>query len=252
MGEGVIMRHLKSDKPKEPMSKAKIAIICVVFGLLAFGITLIILLSMRGNIGYEEARNYADEILKTKESVSVFLNAEIDSLEMDDETKTKVESFEKASDKISQYMESLSASSALKNKEVAEKYEQAKKDFEKLKAVSDTEKDLFGLLDEENGINEEKLAELKDSKNEYIQKIAKKLSEYKQLATDFVEKYGDVSQIDEDAMIEDYGNFQLKGEEILDDYNEVNFSDIFGYSKDEVLKFYASIEELVSILNEKI
>ena len=245
------MKHLRSDKPKEPVSKVKIAIICVVCALLAFGVTLAVLLAMRGNLGYEEARNYADEILKTKDSVAVFLDMEFDDLEIDDEEETKIELFEKASDKAKQYMESLSASSALKNEQVAEKYEQAKKDFARIEDVTKAEKDLVGLLGEE-GIDTEKLAELTKSENEYIKKFAKDLSEYKKLATEFGEKYSDNATIDEDAMIVDYGNFQIKGEEILSEYENVSFEDIFGYSKDDVLKFYASIEELVSILNEKI
>ncbi|MBR6097437.1 hypothetical protein IKP94_01650 [Candidatus Saccharibacteria bacterium] len=245
------MKHLKSDRPKAPVSKAKIIVICVICALVAFGATLAVLLAMRGNLGYEEARNYADEILKTKDSVAVFLDTEFSDLEIDEEEQTRIDLFEKASNKAEQYMESLGASSAMKNKEVAEKYEQAKSDFEKIKDVAKVEKDVFGLLGEE-GINEEKLKELADGDNEYLKKFAKDIIDYKKLAADFAEKYSDIKSVNEDAMVVDYGNFQIKGEEILEDYKDVSFKDIFGYSKDDVLKFYASIEELVSILNEKI
>ena len=245
------MKHLKSDRPKAPVSKAKIIVICVICALVAFGATLAVLLAMRGNLGYEEARNYADEILKTKDSVAVFLDTEFSDLEIDEEEQTRIDLFEKASNKAEQYMESLGASSALKNKEVAEKYEQAKSDFEKIKDVAKVEKDVFELLGEE-GINEEKLKELADGDNEFLKKFAKDIIDYKKLAADFAEKYSDVKSVNEDAMVVDYGNFQIKGEEILEDYKDVSFKDIFGYSKDDVLKFYASIEELVSILNEKI
>ena len=245
------MKHLKSDKPKAPVSKAKIIVICVICALVAFGATLAVLLAMRGNLGYEEARNYADEILKTKDSVAVFLDTEFSDLEIDEEEQTRIDLFEKASNKAEQYMESLGASSALKNKEVAEKYEQAKSDFEKIKDVAKVEKDVFGLLGEE-GINEEKLKELADGDSEFLKKFAKDIIDYKKLAADFAEKYSDIKSVNEDAMVVDYGNFQIKGEEILEDYKDVSFKDIFGYSKDDVLKFYASIEELVSILNEKI
>ena len=245
------MKHLKSDKPKAPVSKAKIIVICVICALVAFGATLAVLLAMRGNLGYEEARNYADEILKTKDSVAVFLDTEFSDLEIDEEEQTRIDLFEKASNKAEQYMESLGASSALKNKEVAEKYEQAKSDFEKIKDVAKVEKDVFGLLGEE-GINEEKLKELADGDSEFLKKFAKDIIDYKKLAADFAEKYSDIKSVNEDAMVVDYGNFQIKGEEILEDYKDVSFRDIFGYSKDDVLKFYASIEELVSILNEKI
>lgn len=56
------MKHLKTERNREPISKAKIIVICVVLGVLAFGGTLLGLLLSRGNLGYEEARNYADEI----------------------------------------------------------------------------------------------------------------------------------------------------------------------------------------------
>ena len=245
------MKHLKSDKPKEPISKVKLTIICIVCALLAFGVTLIVLLATRGNLGYEEARNYADEILKTKDSVSVFLSADVDSLEFDDETKTKIDSFEKATDRVSQYMESLGASSALKNKDVAEKYENAKNDFEKLESVAKTEKDLMSLFDD-GTYTGDKFENLLNSENDFVKKIAKDIADYKKAAEEFAEKYSDTSSVNEDTMIIDYGNFQIKGESLLDDYSDISFDDIFGYSKDDVLKFYASIEELVSVLNEKI
>ncbi len=245
------MKHLKSDKPKEPISKVKLTIICVVCALLAFGATLTVLLVTRGNLGYEEARNYADEILKTKDAVESFLDADLSTLELSEEEKTKADNFAKAADKVGQYMESLSASSALKNDSVAEKYNKAKSDFAKLKEVSEVEKSLFSLLGEE-GVDDSKLEDFKSSDNEFLKKFAKEIIDYKKEAEEFVEKYQDISNIDEDAMIEDYGNFQIKGEQILDNYNDMSFRDIFGYSKDDVLGFYASIEELVSILNEKI
>lgn len=242
------MKHLKTERKREPISKTKIIVICVVLGVLAFGGTLLGLLLSRGNLGYEEARNYADEILKTKVEVSEFLDGEVKDIELTDEEKTKFENFEKATDKAASYLENLSASNALKNKEVNEKYEKAKADFEKLQEVAKTEKALYGLFDSE----EIDLGEIEKSDNEFLKKFAKTISDYKEEAKNFVEKYQDVGTIDEDVMIEDYGKFQLKGESIIDEYSETSFKDIFGYSKDDVLKFYASIEELVSILNEKI
>lgn len=242
------MKHLKTEKKREPISKTKIIVICVVLGVLAFGGTLLGLLLSRGNLGYEEARNYADEILKTKVEVSEFLDGEVKDIELTDEEKTKFENFEKATDKAASYLENLSASNALKNKEVNEKYEKAKADFEKLQEVAKTEKALYGLF----GSEEIDLGEIEKSDNEFLKKFAKTISDYKEEAKNFVEKYQDVETIDEDVMIEDYGKFQLKGESIIDEYSETSFKDIFGYSKDDVLKFYASIEELVSILNEKI
>ena len=242
------MKHLKTERNREPISKTKIIAICVVLGVLAFGGTLLGLLSSRGNLGYEEARNYADEILKTKVEVSEFLDGEVKDIELTDEEKTKFENFEKATDKAASYLGNLSASNALKNKEVNEKYEKAKADFEKLQEVAKTEKVLYGLF----GSEEIDLGEIEKSDNEFLKKFAKTIGDYKEEAKNFVKKHQDVETIDEDVMIEDYGKFQLKGEAIIDEYSETSFKDIFGYSKDDVLKFYASIEELVSILNEKI
>ena len=242
------MKHLKTERNREPISKTKIIAICVVLGVLAFGGTLLGLLSSRGNLGYEEARNYADEILKTKVEVSEFLDGEVKDIELTDEEKTKFENFEKATDKAASYLGNLSASNALKNKEVNEKYEKAKADFEKLQEVAKTEKVLYGLF----GSEEIDLGEIEKSDNEFLKKFAKTIGDYKEEAKNFVKKYQDVETIDEDVMSEDYGKFQLKGEAIIDEYSETSFKDIFGYSKDDVLKFYASIEELVSILNEKI
>ena len=127
-------------------------------------------------------------------------------------------------------------------------FEKAKADFEKLQEVAKTEKVLYGLF----GSEEIDLGEIEKSDNEFLKKFAKTIGDYKEEAKNFVKKYQDVETIDEDVMIEDYGKFQLKGEAIIDEYSETSFKDIFGYSKDDVLKFYASIEELVSILNEKI
>lgn len=98
----------------------------------------------------------------------------------------------------------------------------------------------------------DKFENLLNSENDFVKKIAKDIADYKKAAEEFAEKYSDTSSVNEDTMIIDYGNFQIKGESLLDDYSDISFDDIFGYSKDDVLKFYASIEELVSVLNEKI
>ena len=167
------MKHLKTERNREPISKAKIIVICVVLGVLAFGGTLLGLLLSRGNLGYEEARNYADEILKTKVEVSEFLDGEVKDIELTDEEKTKFENFEKATDKAASYLGNLSASNALKNKEVNEKYEKAKADFEKLQEVAKTEKALYGLF----GSEEIDLGEVEKSDNEFLKKFAKTISD---------------------------------------------------------------------------
>ena len=149
-------------------------------------------------------------------------------------------------------MESLSASAALKNKSVAAQYDKAKEDFAKLEKVARVEKTLRELVSAEDGLNDEQLTALAEDENEFLRKMADELRKYREAAQEFAEKYADSKNVNEETMIEDYGAFQLKGEELLDNYAEASFRDIFGFSKDEVMAFYDSIEGLVSILNEKI
>ncbi|MBQ8157075.1 hypothetical protein IJ102_01665 [Candidatus Saccharibacteria bacterium] len=246
------MKRTKSRKAKVRLSRGKLIAICLGLGVLAFGVTLGVMLAIRGNLGCKEARNYADEILKTKPEVAEFLNAEIDKFELNDESQAKLDSFAAASDKVAQYMESLSASAALKNKSVAAQYDKAKEDFAKLEKVARVEKTLRELVSAEDGLNDEQLTSLAEDENEFLRKMADELRKYWEAAQEFAEKYADSKNVNEETMIEDYGAFQLKGEELLDNYAEASFRDIFGFSKDEVIAFYDSIEGLVSILNEKI
>lgn len=245
------MKHLKQQKKRKTLTKGKIVALGVALLVVAFGATLGIMLLLRGNLGYKEALGDANEILKTKVEVSAFLNGEAESLELDDEASHRVEEFEKAGEKVAQYMESLGASAALKNQAVAEKYESAKEAYGKLEKTMNIERTVMKLVKAEDGVSAEDLAELEKSDNKFLQEMAKRLSEYRALAEDFSKKYGDVENVDEKKLIEDYGNFEIAGEELTDAYAELSFKDIFDFDKDEVLSFYDRIEELIAVLNEK-
>jgi hypothetical protein len=64
-------------------------------------------------------------------------------------------------------------------------------------------------------------------------------------------KYGDNKE-KSNELIEAYGKIQVRGDELNKKYNALTLDDLLGMSRDDILSFYAKIEELKSILAKKI
>ncbi|MDO4219734.1 MAG: hypothetical protein Q4D22_00660 [Candidatus Saccharibacteria bacterium] len=245
------MKHLKEEKKKKTLSRgAKIAI-CVVAGVLAaVGVCTALWLTNRVT-GYREAKNYTSEILSTKAAVEEFLDAKVGEEGISEENKMTFTDYSDAVKKSSDYLESLGATGVLKNETVNEKYETAKKELEKLVRVKDVESKLMEIL-EDGEISEEELTTLKDLKSDYLTKMAEDLAEYRAKVAEFNEKYADLKGVKKTDLDNDYAALVAAGDELKKKYAEIKMDDVLGMSRDDILRFYGTIEELDNYLAEKI
>ena len=125
------MKHLKEHKEHTPLSKGKKIAICIVIGLVVAGGVFTTLFFVNRISGYREAKNYTDEILGTKDAVAAYLDRKLDGEKLTEDDKKAIDDFKAAVEKAESYTESLSASKALKDKNVSEKYEKAKEELTK-------------------------------------------------------------------------------------------------------------------------
>jgi hypothetical protein len=172
--------------------------------------------------------------------------AEIKSLDYSDEEKAIVDEFEKALEKCKNYITSLEASNVLKDEAVAEKFANVKAKYASIEKIGDIWNDVKLLKD----LTDDNLATLKKSKSEFLQVLAEELSEYRAEVANFKRKYSEDAKKDS-AVIEAYGRMQLIGDNLNKKYEKVKLDDVLGMSSDDILGFYATIEELNNLLSAK-
>lgn len=256
MGEGNLMRHLKPERVKVSWSgpkKVRVALLCAVLAAIGvFGGFAI----WRNGLGYKAASGDTKEILTTKTAVTEFIDGKITSLDFSDDENNRIKNFDEAIAKAQTYMDSLGASSVLKDAAVKEKYDQAAEKFNKIKEMRTVEQTLVALSTEiksNKTISTDDMTKLESSDNDFLKTLGTDLSNYAKEVADFKTKYGDASStIDQNAMIEAYGVVQNDGEKLNKKYSGTEFADIFGMSRDDMLSFYDSIETLDKYLTEKI
>lgn len=239
------MKRTKESKIKKSMSlRKKIAIIIVIF-VVALGSVFAALLLTHERLAYSEAKDYASGILNTRELVENFFDTAPKNLEFSDDEARVISDFEASLEKNRTYMESLAASTALKDGAVEEKYLQAKEKYEYIERLARIWSDAKLLLD----VTDENLAKLKESKSEVLSKLAEELIEYRMELSDFKAKYSDGSG---DGLIEEYGKMQLIGDGLNKEFEAISLDELLGMSRDDIMTFYATIEELNNVLAERI
>lgn len=243
------MKHMKPQKAPRQVSKLKMIIICCILAVVAFGGVIITLTIMRGNLGYSEALENVNEIWSTKDSVNDFLVTKSEKL--DDSAKQRMDDFNATVEKNRNYLESLSASSALKNETINSKYQDAKKQFELLEQVAKAEQGLKKIIDSEE-ITDDLLKELGKLDNQYVTDLAKDLQQYQQAAKDFNTKFAEPKNVKDAEIQAAKQELDAQAKALNEKYATVEFEDMFEFSVGEVMHFYDSIEELRTILNEKI
>ena len=129
------MRRQKEKREKKPVSVKKIVILAVVLGVVALVSVFGVLALTRERINYNEARDDVSAIASTKESVEKFLDTKPTSLEFSDADKAVIDEFESAITKSRNYITSFEALNVSKDKEVAEKFNEAKGEFGKLETL---------------------------------------------------------------------------------------------------------------------
>lgn len=246
MGEGDKMRRLREKPTRREMSRDRRLLLLGIVGVIALSVVFVVLTITRERIAYEEAHDMVSEIAATKGAMWDFLTNEPKSLDFTEEEKKRVNEFEATLTKTKNYIESLSASSAMKNADVAGAYENVKAEYSKVQQLEAVWGDVKLLLD----LTDENLVKLKESSSERLRTLGEELSEYRAEMANYHQKYDGKAKTD--ALIEEYGKMYNIGSELEKEYAEIELSDILGMSSDDILHFYATIEELNNKISEKI
>lgn len=240
------MRRLGEERVRRPMSTGKKVVLVLVLGVLALVGVFSVLAITHERINYAEARETVSGIASTKESIEKLFDAKLESLDLSDEDKAVMEEFETALAKCKDYKTSLEASNVLKDEEVAKKYDEVKEKYVRIEKLSQSWNDTKLLFD----LTDENLATLKKSSNQTLKTLAEELSEYRAEVANFKKQYETNAKKDS-AVIEAYGKMQLIGDELNKKYENMSLETIIGMSRDDILGFYETIEELNNILTAR-
>jgi hypothetical protein len=85
-----------------------------------------------------------------------------------------------------------------------------------------------------------------------LKNISKDLEDYRKKVKDFKEKYANLKGVDKTQLDNDYAAITNAGQELTKKYAEIKTDDVYKMSRDDILSFYATIEELNKYLSEKI
>ena len=225
--------------------------IFVAIGLIVATVVFIVMMKVAEAEGYRKAKEDTDEILGTREAVVAYLSAENEGEKLSDENKEKFENFEKAVDELSEKMNKLGESRVVHDESIRVKYDEATDQLGNLQYVSETEQMLADAM-EDGALSDEEIEQISNSESEYLKKMAEDFKEYRTKVKEFNEKYADLKGKDKAQLDADYAKIQQDGNELKKKYEKIEFDDVYGMSRDDILKFYATIEELNKILTEKI
>ena len=228
-----------------------IVAIFVAIGLIVATVVFIVMMKVAEAEGYRKAKEDTDEILGTREAVAAYLSAENEGEKLSDENKEKFENFEKAVDELSEKMNKLGESRVVHDESIRVKYDEATDQLGNLQYVSETEQMLADAM-EDGALSDEEIEQISNSESEYLKKMAEDFKEYRAKVKEFNEKYADLKGKDKAQLDADYAKIQQDGNELKKKYEKIEFDDVYGMSRDDILKFYATIEELNKILTEKI
>ena len=87
-------------------------------------------------------------------------------------------------------------------------------------------------------------------RNQTLKTLAEELSEYRAEVANFKKQYETNAKKDS-AVIEACGKMQLIGDELNKKYENMSLETIIGMSRDDILGFYETIEELNNILTAR-
>lgn len=240
------MRRPGEERVRRPMSTGKKVVLVLVLGVLALIGVFGALALTHERINYAEARETVSGIASTKGSIEKLFDAKLESLDLSDEDKAVMNEFETALAKCKDYKTSLEASNVLKDEEIAKKYDEVKEKYARIEKLSQSWNDAKLLFD----LTDENLATLKKSSNQTLKTLAEELSEYRAEVANFKKQYETNAKKDS-AVIEAYGKMQLIGDDLNKKYENMSLETIIGMSRDDILGFYETIEELNNILTAR-
>ncbi len=226
-----------------------IVVILAVLGLVIAGIVCFVLIKNAETNDLRHSREAAEEIIGTKAAVEEYLKTKSETIEISDENKEAFEDFENAVAKLNDLMDKLSECGTVKDGDAKGKFEEAKAIHDRIRTVGETEQQLMNVLGD-GTLSGEELDELANGNNEYLKNLAKEFKDYRAQVASYSEKYADLKGKNKTELDADAAKLKQAGEELAKKYAEVKFDDVHGMSRDDILKFYATIEELNKILAE--
>ena len=240
------MKRMKEAKPRHEMARDRKITIIAVIGVVVMLAVFVVLAVTRERIAYTEAHDMVSGIASTRGAVEEFLDKEPESLDFSETEQKRVDEFEAAMTKTKDYIESLSASNVMKDAEIAAAYDKVKAEYPKIEKLAAIWGDVKSLLD----LTDENIAKLKDSESEKLRVLGEELSEYRAEMANYHKAHDNGAK--KDGIIEDYGKMHNIGADLEKKYAEMKLDDILGMSRDDILQFYATIEELNNKLSEKV
>ena len=215
------------------------------------GIVFLALWLSRGRPDYQGAANYVGEILKHESIIEEYVNSN-ENFGYDEIDRDALGSFQNSVTSINSYYESLRASTAQTNKEVAERYGEISPFIDKLSEVASVQNALVSYVDKVNtsgyaSANTE-LGALAASPNAFIITLGSNLSDYYKSLAEFEEKYQNGKAGNYNKMIEEYGNFVIAGEKLSAKYANVTFEEIFNISPTSVANYFDQLRDFESYL----
>lgn len=240
------MRRSGEERVRRSMSTGKKVVLVLALGVLALIGVFGALALTHERINYAEARETVSGIASTKESIEKLFDAKLESLDFSDDEKAVMDEFETALAKCKDYKTSFEASNVLKDEEVAKKFDEVKEKYARIEKLSQSWNDVKLLFD----LTDKNLATLKKSSNQTLKTLAEELSEYRAEVANFKKQYETNAKKDS-AVIEAYGKMQLIGDDLNKKYENMSLETIIGMSRDDILGFYETIEELNNILTAR-
>jgi hypothetical protein len=239
---------------KKKIKKIPIWVIIAIFvgiGLIVALTMFIVMMKVGEAESYRDAKEKTDTIVSSCGAVKAYLKAENEGEKLSDENKTLFENFEKAVDESSEIMKKLGDSRVVHNEDIREKYDTATDELGQLQFVAETEQLLMDAL-EDGALSDEELDLLEKSESELLQQMAKDYKTYRANAKAYNEKYADLKGKNKTELDADFAKLKQDGEELVKKYAKIDFEGVYGKSRDDILKFCGTIEEINKIISEKI
>jgi uncharacterized membrane-anchored protein YhcB (DUF1043 family) len=240
MGDEALM---KEKKQKKSFPIWVIAAICLVAGLIIAAIVFFVLVKISEAEDLRKIQEKTDEIFGTRTAVEKYLNAKSETVELSEENKAIFAEFEDAVDKAGSLLKDLGEIRNMKDGDGKEKYEAAAEKLGNLQKVSEIEQLLMDAI-EDGALSDEELDQFTNADSEYLKNLAKDYKDYRTKVAEFNEKYADLKGKNKAELDADYAKIQQDGNDLAKKYAEIKFDDVYGMSRDDILKFYATIEEL--------
>lgn len=182
----------------------------------------------------QNARNVADEVLKSEDALKQLLDKSWESLEdFSDEDKQNIAAI--AWPKNDWAPRTYIGMEIIPD-EISQKVDHINTVYQKLNDVHDFSyiADAAAAIRDGKSAKEQYEHLAKSGSTELARKFGQDMLDYLEKIDKFKEKYADKTDIDELKMQEDYGVVQNLGVELTKKYEKVSFEDIVGISREEI------------------